>query len=108
MDELRENEESMKELYQRLEKEITNSQRLIDQYEQELGEIAIIEKFKNSNTMNQPFYQADTEEEYNQLLNTQVKTEMTLNEFLNERVNYENIHLEAQEVDFKTKCLIKK
>lgn len=122
VNELRENEENMKELYKKLEKEITSSQRSIDQYEKELGEISIVEKFKDSNSMNQPFYQADTEKEYNQLLNAQIKPEITLNEFLNEKrncktafdaflnekANYENIHLEVQEVDCKAKCLIKK
>lgn len=52
VDEFRENEESMKELYKKLEKEITSSQRSIDQYEKELGEISIVEKFKNTNSMN--------------------------------------------------------
>ncbi len=42
----------MKELYKKLEKEITSSQRSIDQYEKELGEISIVEKFKNTNSMN--------------------------------------------------------
>lgn len=122
VDELRENKESMEELYKKLENEITSSQRSINQYKKELVKISEVEDFKDSNSMNQPFYQADTEKEYSQLVNTQIKPEMTLeeflnekekhkatfDEFLNERVNYEDVHLEVREIDSKARCLVKK
>lgn len=108
VNELKENEENMKELYHKLEKEMTSSQNSIDQYEKELEKISVVEEFNDSGAMNQPLYQADTKEEYDLLTKKQEKAIMPFEEFLNEKVNYENIHLEVSEVDSKPKYLVRK
>lgn len=105
---LKENEESMKELYEKLEKEITSSQSLIDQYKKELERISVVEEFNDSGAMNQPFYQADTKEEYDLLTKTQQEGTIPFEEFLNERVNYEDVHLGVREIGKKPKYLIRK
>lgn len=108
VNELKENEENMKELYHKLEKEMTSSQNSIDQYEKELEKISVVEEFNDSGAMNQPLYQADTKEEYDLLTKKQEKAIMPFEEFLNESVNYEDVHLEVREIGKKPKYLIRK
>lgn len=108
VNELIKNEENMKELYHKLEKEMTSSQNFIDQYKKELEKISVVEEFNDSGAMNQPLYQADTKEEYDLLTKKQEKSIMPFEEFLNEKVNYENVHLEVSEVDNKPKYLVRK
>ncbi len=108
VNEFKENEENMKELYHKLEKEMTSIQNSIDQYKKELERISVVEEFYNSNDINQPLYQADTKEEYDLLTKTQQKGTTPFEEFLNESVNYEDVHLEVREIGKKPKYLIRK
>lgn len=108
VNELIKNEENMKELYHKLEKEMTSSQNFIDQYKKELEKISVVEEFNDSGAMNQPLYQADTKEEYDLLTKKQEKSIMPFEEFLNESVNYEDVHLEVREIGKKPKYLIRK
>ncbi len=111
INELKEKEESMRELSKTLENEINSRQDSINQYKDELGKISEMEKVeeaKSKNTMNNAFYQADTEEEYHELLDRKEKCEMAFDEFLNEKVDYEDVHLGVRKIENPVKCLVKK
>lgn len=108
VDELRKNEERMKEDYKKLEQEMNHSQKSINQYEVELEEISVVERFQEKQHSNPLFYQADTKEEYNLLKKKQEQEMMPFEEFLNEPIDYGNVQLEVSEVDRREKVFMKR
>lgn len=108
INELIENQESMEELSENLEKEIENREAVINEYEVELEKVSLLDEFQNKELYNQPFYQANTEEEYELLRRRQDKEMMPFEEFLNEPVDYGNIHLEVSEMDQSKKVFVKR
>jgi len=107
INELIENQESMEECSENLEKDIENRKRVIHEYEEELKNISIMDEFESNKLYNQPFYQADTKEEYELLRRKQDKEMMPFEEFLNEPVDYGNIHLEVSEMEQSKKVFVK-
>lgn len=104
---LKKNEEEFKELVQQLEAEISNIEVAIIKFEKELDNISILEENQKANFMNNPFYLADTKEEYDLLTNREY--EQAWNEFFNEKIDCSKVHLEVKEVESENvKALIKK
>ena len=103
-----ENQESMEELSKNLEKDIENKERVIHEYEEELKRVSIVDEFESNPLYNQPLYQADTKEEYELLRRKQAQEMMPFEEFLNEPVDYGNIHLQVSKMDRDKKVFVKK
>ena len=103
-----ENQESMEERSQSLKKDIENRKRVIHGYEEELKRVSIMDEFERNQLYNQLLYQADTREEYELLRRKQEQEMMPFEEFLNESVDYGNVHLEVSEVDRSQKVFVKK
>ncbi len=103
-----ENQESMEERSQSLKKDIENRKRVIHGYEEELKRVLIMDEFERNQLYNQLLYQADTKEEYELLRRKQEQEMMPFEEFLNESVDYGNVHLEVSEVDRSQKVFVKK
>lgn len=103
-----ENQESMEERSQSLKEDIENRKRVIHGYEEELKRVLIMDEFERNQLYNQLLYQADTKEEYELLRRKQEQEMMPFEEFLNESVDYGNVHLEVSEVDRSQKVFVKK
>lgn len=100
---IKESKKQQNELFEKkvkLGKEKDNVQREINKINTNLDQIKIYQRI-----MNDPFYLADTQEEYELLTGKR----QVLDEFLNERINYSNVHLEVKEIEStNVKKLIKK
>jgi len=124
INETRENLESMKERCKKIESEIRNREELISEYEKAIEEIStreeliseyekaikefLTEEFQKKIQSNQLFYQADMKEEDCLLKREQAKEISPFEAFLNEPVNYGNIHLEVSAVEDNQRVFIKK
>jgi len=106
--ELRESENSMIESLQRLESKIITIDKSISRYEQELAKVSVVEEFENAHSRELPLYQADTKEEYDELIDQHKKCRVAFEEFKDEKVDYSNAHLEVRCVDTDAKYLVKK
>lgn len=80
-----------------LEKECNNIQERIDKIVEVLENINFSEK-----SVSDPFFQADTEEEYGNykaIFETEEKGEQLFQNYLDEKIDYENVHLNVDQID---------
>lgn len=87
-----------RKLYKEKQKEIGKEQKLCSEKIEEIDIQLNYIHFHNDNYQ-KPLYQATIAEEYEFLMDEQKKAEAYLEEFLNEPIDYEKIHLEVNQID---------